>query len=303
MLDFHRELLSDEHRTSAYRAAIRSVVTPDSVVVDIGSGSGILAFFACEAGARRVFAIEKEHSADFVSLVARRLGYADRVEVLHEHSTKVELPEPATVLVTELLGTFGFEECIVSSVIDARRRFLAPDATIIPRDVALHMVPVELPDAYARHVAWWSGARYGFDFSPLRVCAANRTYILDVAASAHLAQPQLTMLADLRTVNDTNLSGTAQFRATRDGLAHGFAGWFRATLADGIVLTNDTPAATHWHQAFLPLEDPAPLREGDAVELTLETQDGSGWRWRGAVGGKAFDQTTYFGMPPCKAKR
>jgi predicted RNA methylase len=54
MLEVHRGLLQDETRTNAFRDAIRRSVTPDSVVLDLGTGSGILSFFAAEAGARRV---------------------------------------------------------------------------------------------------------------------------------------------------------------------------------------------------------------------------------------------------------
>src|SRR5256885_10154827 len=54
MLDFHRELIADEIRTRAFRDAIHSIVTPESIVLDLGCGSGILSFFACQAGARRV---------------------------------------------------------------------------------------------------------------------------------------------------------------------------------------------------------------------------------------------------------
>src|SRR5947209_15387727 len=120
MLEVHRGLLQDEIRTNAFREAIRRVVTPGNVVLDLGTGSGILSFFACEAGARRVFAIDATHSADLASFVSRQLGYSDRVEVFHDRSTNVELPERADILVTETLGAFGFDERILSSVIDAR---------------------------------------------------------------------------------------------------------------------------------------------------------------------------------------
>ena len=42
-----------------------------------------------------------QHSADLATFLARHLGFADRVQVIHDRSTKIDLPEPADVLVTE----------------------------------------------------------------------------------------------------------------------------------------------------------------------------------------------------------
>src|SRR5260370_27300039 len=154
MLDVHRDLLADEVRINAYRQAIRRYVTPESVVLDLGSGSGILAFFACEAGARRVFAVEQQPSAAIPTFLSRHLRFGDRIEVIRERSTNVQLPEPADLLLTETIGAFGLEERILGSIIDARTRLLRPGATIVPQSLQLSAVPGGLPAPLARHLAW-----------------------------------------------------------------------------------------------------------------------------------------------------
>ncbi|MEA2164522.1 MAG: type protein arginine methyltransferase [Thermoanaerobaculia bacterium] len=298
MLEVHRELLLDEIRLNAYRDAIRKVVTPESVVLDIGTGSGILAFFACEAGARRVFAVENQHSADLAIFLTKSLGLRDRMTVLHDHSTKVKLPELADTLVTETLGAFGFEEHILSSVIDARRRLLRPGAAIIPQRVELYVVPVEVPQLFDRHIAWWQQKPYGFDLSPLATFASNVIYVSNIETTAFLADPDRVIACDLATIESADVSGEVEFAAARSGTLHGFAGWFRATLAEGVALSNELPG-TRWSHAFLPLEVPQPIEAGDPITLKVETSDGNAWRWSGCVGRVPFDQTTWLATPPC----
>lgn len=299
MLEVHRELLLDDLRTNAYRDAIRQVVTPDSVVLDLGTGSGILAFFACEAGARRVFAVEVTHSADLAAFLARQLGYSDRLEVVHDHSTKIDLPEPADVLVTETLGAFGFNEHILSSVIDARARLLRPGAAIIPQRIDLSVVPVEAPAIFDRHVGFWRRERFGLDLSPLAVFASNAVYVADAGTAAFLASPTAVISADLASITSADVSGHAHFAASRSGLLCGFSGWFRATLAPGIELSNELAGTTHWNHAFLPLESPRSVAEGTPIDIDLETADGLSWRWRGRIGSDFFDQMTLLSGPPC----
>src|SRR5437764_13983625 len=50
--------LADEQRTLAFKAAIEAAVKPGNVVLDVGTGSGVMSMFAARAGARRVYAVE-----------------------------------------------------------------------------------------------------------------------------------------------------------------------------------------------------------------------------------------------------
>ncbi len=300
MLDYHRGLLADDVRTRAYRDAIARVVKPGHIVVDLGCGTGILSLFACEAGASRVFAIDGGHMADVAALVMRHAGVADRVTVLHEESTKVELPVRADVLVTETMGPFGLDENIIGYVLDARRRLLRPGATIVPQRIAVEVVPLKLTDEYAQRIAWWSEPAYGFDLSPLRVFAANSRYFAWLEERWLMAAPARMIDVDLATTETTLASGRVTFISDRDATLHGFGLWFRATLAEGITLTNrGKQANASWTQGYLPLERAIAVHAGESIELHLETDDGKWWRWRGSAAGIAFDQSTWFSMPPC----
>ncbi|HYK01901.1 MAG TPA: 50S ribosomal protein L11 methyltransferase [Thermoanaerobaculia bacterium] len=299
MIEYHRELLADEKRTLAYREAIRQTVKPGDVVVDLGAGSGILSFLACEAGAAHVYAIDSGHMADVVTYLARHLGLSDRVTVFHELSTKVELPRRADVLVTETMGSLGYDEQMLGYILDARKRLLREGAAIVPRSVALHILPVELPEIYKRHIDFWREPLYGFDLSPMRFFASNSLGYVQLDPAAGIAAEAQLIDVDFATHETTLVSGRTTFVAERDATVHGFGAWFTTTLAEGVSFSTREPRATHWAQVFLPLEVPLTVVRGGEIRLELETDDGKVWRWRGTVAEAEFDQMTRFAAPPC----
>jgi SAM-dependent methyltransferase len=289
-------MLADAVRMDAYARAIRAVVKPGDVVVDVGTGTGALAFLACEAGARRVFAIDKTHMADMAAVLVRHRGLTERVTVFHEHSTKVDLPELADVILTETLGSFALEEQILASVLDARRRLARPGAALIPSHITLSLVPVEWPSLYEKVIDGWGD-------SPLRTFAANTLYVDAIDEDAHLAEPRTIIELDLATIEEGIASGRVAFEVEGDGVLHGFSGWFDATLAPGIELSNETARETHWDHTFLPLERPLEVAEGTKIDVKLEYHGGQEWRWHGSVGETVFDQTTFLNGPPCERNR
>ena len=285
---------------TAWREAIGRVVRPDDVVLDAGTGTGILAFFACDAGARRVYAIERQHTADAAAMLARQLGYADRVTVIHGRTTEIELPERATLLTTETIGPLVFNEGILEIVADARRRLLGPGARTIPSHIDLWIAPAELPGFYDRLIAWWSTPRHGFDFSLIRTFAANTVYSEKVAPSQLLAEPATAISIAFDHLDDTAQRGASSFRAARDGVVQGFTLGFSATLAGGVTLTNQWSGAG-WDQGVLPLETPIAVSAGTPIEIDVRTDNGAMWHWRGRIGDTAFAQTTLLSRPPCIA--
>lgn len=172
-IGMHIELLDDGERTEAYLRAIADNVRPGDVVVDLGSGTGILALAAARAGARRVYAIEASGFAGVVEAVARRNGYADRITVLGDWSQRVVVPEPAEVLVAEIIGNDPLGEGVLRFMPDAVGRFLKPGGRVLPERLRVFATLVAMPaEAVAEHsvgpdrVERWRD-RYGFDFTDL----------------------------------------------------------------------------------------------------------------------------------------
>ncbi len=132
--DFPYMCLKDEVRTNAFREAIHEVVKKGDIVIDVGSGSGILSFFAAESGAQKVYAVEIDHLlADSLkkSIIANKLG--NIIEVVEGDINKVNLPKNIDVLVGEIIETGLMDELQVPAMNKLRRDGIITENTqIIP---------------------------------------------------------------------------------------------------------------------------------------------------------------------------
>ena len=143
ILDEHRQYLADGNRVSAFRHAIEEVVTPGDVVLDLGSGTGILGFMACRAGAKRVYAVDEGPIVGLAREVAKANGFQDRITHIKGLSTRVALPETVDIVLADQIGRFGLESGILEYFADARVRFLKPGGVMVPDEVRLIVAPVE----------------------------------------------------------------------------------------------------------------------------------------------------------------
>jgi len=277
----HVEMLRDDVRTDGFRRAIEEVVRPGDIVLDIGTGSGVLAVFAARAGAKKVYAVEASSIAPIARQVFDKSGVGDRVEVIRGWSTQIELPERADVLVTETIGNEPLGERIVDTAFDARRRLLVPGARMIPSRVLVRARLVTLSRAVrATHLAGGTNEelvreRYRVDISPLAAAENRSTFPLTLEADE---VKTLTPLSDVFTIADVDLATTdlvfqrrVEAVAARAGTMDGVLLHFSATLSDATTLTVDAFELDHssW-RSYLWVVPPRQVSVGDQVALTYD---------------------------------
>ena len=303
LLHYHASLLADADRVDRLREAICAVVRPGDVVVDVGTGTGLLAYFACQAGAARVFAIEEGPIVNLAREIARVNGFGDRVSFFDDRSYRVELPERADVLISETLWNFGIGEGMVGFLADARRRFLKPGARSIPVSVELHVAAVQNHRVY-QHLGDRPRNRHGIDFSPIRRCQLNNVQMPHLHSDDFLAPPAQLLRTELDESAATDFDAEVSVTVTRGGVMQGIGGWFRCWLTPTIALDNEPPSVTSsWAHAFFPAQNPVAVAVGDELTMRIQSAaEGSIWRWRiearrdGAVRA-ACDQTSTDGFP------
>jgi Ribosomal protein L11 methyltransferase (PrmA) len=276
----HARMLHDDRRTGDYLAALVAAVRPGDVVLDIGTGSGVLSVAAARAGARRVYAVEATDIASVAERVFEVNGVQDRVTLLTGWSRQIELPEKADLLVAEIIGNEPLEEEILETTLDARRRLLKPRARLIPHALTLVARPVQLPEAEIRQRAYGRGAverwrdLYGIDFQPLLDAALpgpvhTITEGEVVAMWPQMGPPVVLGSLDLASFEEPSVCASADLVVDRPGPVNAVAMTFRADLHAGISHTLDpwTWPASSWATSVWVLRDPVEVGPGFALRV------------------------------------
>ena len=208
------------------------------MVLDIGAGTGIMSLLACRAGARKVYAVEVGDASGVAGEIARANGLADRIELVQAKSTDITLPERADVIVSDLRGVLPLLQHHIPSILDARRRHLAPGGTMIPQRDELRIGLVETAKETERLIAPWTKERFGFEMGAARQIVTNTWDRTFLRPEQLLGDPAPWVTLDYEAIESPDVGATVTLTATRAGAAHGLAVWFDAVLCDGIGYSN-----------------------------------------------------------------
>ena len=103
--------LIDEERTNAFKKAIKNTVKKGDIVVDMGSGSGVLAMLAADCGAKKVYAIELDKKNIKTLSSTFKINNLDKkITVLEGDVRIIKLPEKVDVIICEMVATGLIEE-------------------------------------------------------------------------------------------------------------------------------------------------------------------------------------------------
>jgi SAM-dependent methyltransferase len=271
-LELQRRMVADRVRTDAFAAAIREVVRPTDAVLDVGTGTGILAMLAAKAGARKVYAVDQSTIAESAARMIAENRLDDRVDVIQGEAAQLLLPEKVDLLVSEWLGHFAFVEGMLPDVLAARDRNLVDGGRMMPARVRVMLAPVDDTVLYTNEgPGFWRDRIHGLDFSSLEEAelAQGRTVQIRVERAALMADHEVLIDLDLELCDAAfpRRSGVATYLAKRDGVLSGFCAWFEAMLSPGVTLsTAPGQPDTHWAQTYFPFA-PQPIGRGEQIVL------------------------------------
>lgn len=266
----HQPLLDDGVRNRAFCAALKKRITPDSAVVDIGSGTGIWAIAAAMTGARKVVAIEKDPLLTAViHNLAKENRVHDRIEIIRGDSREVKLEREFDVLISETIGNTGFDEQIVPILIDARKRFLKRGGVLIPSSISLVAAAAHLKTRTKRGPAGVPMTCDYFDSLNLNISVM----VNDKSRLRLISEPRELIRVDLATAKKPPELGslTASWKLKDVTGVNCFAVWAEATLTEGVELS--TRETTSWSPIAYKIRPFEKLR--GKVEFKLALSDKS----------------------------
>ncbi|SMF44165.1 Predicted RNA methylase [Tistlia consotensis] len=274
---WHFPMMNDARRNRAFREAIERTVRPGDLVLEIGTGSGLLAMMAARAGAERVVTLELvPQLAALAREVIARNGLADRVEVLPVSSRAAtvgeQLPRPADVLISEVLDANLLGEDVLGTVADAQQRLLAPGARVLPARARLLGRPVE-SERMERFLS--VGEIEGFDLSPFGRMAMAPLMRFDTTGLGNRPLGPAFEVLEIDLTRPLPLDGRASLEARVEapGRLDALVLWIEIEVAEGIVYSADPSGPwTSWHQAVQPVEGRPRVEAGQRLRIEVEWQ-------------------------------
>jgi len=270
---WHIPMMNEHDRNLSYYEGLRSVVTPEKTVFEIGTGSGLLAMMAAKLGAQKVFTCEAVRLvADTASKIIERNGYQDRIQVLAKPSYAVQLekdlPAKADILVHEIFSSELLGEHVLPAIEDAKARLLKPGGEILPSSASI-MIALVSGDELGKelHVE----EAFGFDLRafnaihpkkrPLHREDLPRVLLSgDIEAFRFDFRNESTFPAEKKRIEIDVVDG---------GLCYGVIQWIRFDFGHGIFFENHPsrrgPAS--WQHTIYRFDEPVHLEKGSVVAV------------------------------------
>ena len=301
-----KQMLMDNIRMRAYHSAIMSnkKLFDGKVILDVGTGSGVLAIWAAQAGAAKVYAVEFTDMANHARKLVESNGLSHIVEVIQSSVEDLELPCQVDIIISEWMGYLLLRESMLDSVIRARDRWMKEDGSMFPSHATMYWSIVSHENDRDNVFSDYCGSmsdwfRFSNDMSQFYNINVNSLsdqfekeqadyYIYSgiwtqLGVEHVIGQPVIVKVLDLNKCTLLDAAGVPstpyEIKIPFPIRISGFAGWFTvdfkgsdANPVDKIVTLSTGPEAghTHWGQQVFYLRDPIDCSADSKISGNVE---------------------------------
>ena len=285
---WHLRMMNDKFRNAKYLEAIKLAiedVDDDSLILDIGTGSGLLSMMAAANGAGKVIACETSNIiADTAKKIIHKNGYKEKITVINKKSTELkigeDLPRKADLIISEILSAEFVGEGVRTSVFDANKRLLKKNGKMIPESgtikISLLGNDKEIFDTIS--VANVSG----FDLSEFNSISQSKF--------THFLKKKPTLLSNdedafsINLYNEENIEKEEkiiELKVNKEGLCLGIIQWMKIQLYKDIEYENSPSgyldSSSHWPTPIYLFDKPVSVKKGDVLKIRASLDADNLW--------------------------
>jgi predicted RNA methylase len=251
-LPYHYEMLADRRRLAPLRRAIR-LVARDKRVLESGAGSGVLSLLAAQAGARVVYAVERDPAmVRFLRQNVEASGYGSVVHVLERDTRDLTLEDlggrRVEVTIAEHLSTWQVTEPQIS-VLNYITRHLAEESAVRIPGCAFNYVEL---------------VRSQYRFEDLVELRTHYFGFTGIKKPQVLSAPTLFRRVDFGAVNELMIDQDVDVVATRDGVVNSLRLTSPLQVFDSISFRSSDSLMP---PVVVPLQEDLTVKAGDVVNV------------------------------------
>ncbi|XP_026465353.1 histone-arginine methyltransferase CARMER [Ctenocephalides felis] len=279
-LSQQQNMMQDFVRTSTYQQAVLKNLSDfeGKIVLDVGAGSGILSFFAAQAGAKCIYAVEASNMATHTQHLVAANNMSDRIIVIAGKIEEIDLPQMVDVIISEPMGYMLYNERMLETYIHAKK-WLKPGGKMFPSRGDLHIAPFTdetlYMEQYNKANFWFQSSFHGVDLSSMRNAAMKEYFrqpIVDTFDVRICMSKSVRHVVDFLEANESDLHRIEvpfDFHLLETGPCHGLAFWFDVAFNGSTqqiwLSTAPTEPLTHWYQVRCLLENPIFVKQGQLL--------------------------------------
>jgi len=279
-------MMNDERRVIAFKSAMERVIKPESNVMEIGAGTGIMSCLASriQQNKKTIYCYEVNPVlADVVrNVVKDNQCNVKVIEKMSNCGNSDEIEGRKDVLICETIGNYLLAEDMIKIVNDAFDRYLVPDATVIPSRGRLY------------GYLGYSETNYQLVKSKEdSLCGIDISYFKNIISETHIESK--SFLGNISSYNDTiklsdskllfdfnfckkNLledSTTVKFKVKRNGILTGLVLHFELDTIDNVIIKSGVENGS-WEDNILGNSSQffIPVYEGQEIKLKVSYTNG-----------------------------
>ncbi len=298
------QMLADPVRVPAYAKALAEIITPETIVLDLGAGTGGFTLLACSLGAKKVIAVEPNPAIQIARELVKENKFEDRVEFYEEKIENLNFSQ-VDLIIADLRGKLPFYEDNLKIMKLAQEKFLKPTGKLLPSIDKIYLAPCRDKNIFNQKVRPFLNQKFPFTTKAYEKYLCNTFYPLPIKQEMLSAKPSLWCQLDYTKIQDYSHRSTVSFTGSNETL-FGFFAWFDCELTSTVSYSCGPDAKNQvYGSVFFPFENGIDVNVSQKLVIELSAKHMEKdyiWRWKTSIHDTAtnskkilFDQSTFYG--------